>query len=82
MQLTYGTAGFRYPAQIILGIAYNIGQSCAVLSHQQQKPIGIMITASHNPYTDNGVKLMYYDGTMLSPDDELFMVESVQIKRV
>ena len=80
MQLTYGTAGFRYPAQIILGIAYNIGQSCAVLSHQQQKPIGIMITASHNPYTDNGVKLMYYDGSMLSPDDEMFMVESVQHK--
>ena len=82
MQLTYGTAGFRYPAQVILGIAYNIGQTCCVLSHQLQKPIGIMITASHNPYTDNGVKLMYYDGTMLSPDDELFMVESVQIKRV
>ena len=80
MQLSYGTAGFRYQAQVIIGIAYNIGQSCAVLSHQQQKPIGIMITASHNPYTDNGVKLMYYDGTMLSPDDELFMVESVEKK--
>ena len=80
MQLSYGTAGFRYQAQVIIGIAYNIGQTCAVLSHQQQKPIGIMITASHNPYTDNGVKLMYYDGTMLSPDDELFMVESVEKK--
>ncbi len=53
-----------------------------LLKVQLQKPSGIMITASHNPYTDNGVKLMYYDGTMLSPDDELFMVESVQIKRV
>ena len=82
MQLTYGTAGFRYQAQVIIGIAYNIGQTCSVLSHQQQKPIGIMITASHNPYTDNGVKLMYYDGTMLSPEDELFMVESVQKKIV
>ena len=80
MQLTYGTAGFRYPEQIILGIAYNIGQTCCVLSHQQQKPIGIMITASHNPYTDNGVKLMYYDGTMLSPEDEFFMLDSVQKK--
>ena len=80
MQLTYGTAGFRYQAQVIIGIAYNIGQTCSVLSHQLQKPIGIMITASHNSYTDNGVKLMYYDGTMLSPEDELFMVDSVQKK--
>ena len=52
----------------------------AMLTKKMRANMGIMITASHNPYTDNGVKLMYYDGTMLSPDDELFMVESVEKK--
>ena len=53
-----------------------------LLKVQLQKPSGIMITSSPNTYTDNGVKLMYYDGSMLSPDDEMFMVEFVQIKRL
>ena len=53
-----------------------------LLKVQLQKPSGIMITSSPNTYTDNGVKLMYYDGTMVSPHDEMFMVESVQVKRL
>ena len=74
---TYGTAGFRYDSNTIISIARKIGQACCVLSHLKKKPIGIMITASHNPYTDNGVKLVNYDGTMLSPTDESFMVNSI-----
>ena len=77
MPLKYGTSGFRYPVPIMFGIAYKIGQACSVLSHQRKKPIGIMITASHNPPTDNGVKLIYHDGSMLQPEDEDFMVHSV-----
>ena len=77
MNLSYGTSGFRYPAVTMLSISYNIGQSCCVLSHQKNKPIGIMITASHNQYTDNGVKIINYDGTMLSQEDEDFMIDSM-----
>jgi len=32
--------------------------------------LGIMITASHNPHTDNGIKFFSGDGTKLSIDDE------------
>jgi phosphoglucosamine mutase len=32
--------------------------------------LGIMITASHNPHTDNGIKFFVSDGTKLSPHDE------------
>ena len=77
MHLTYGTAGFRYPVPIMMGISYKIGQACSILSHQRKKPIGIMITASHNPHTDNGVKIIYHDGSMLQPEDEEFMLHSV-----
>jgi phosphoacetylglucosamine mutase len=77
MNLSYGTSGFRYPVATMLSLSYNIGQACCVLSHQKKKPIGIMITASHNPYTDNGVKIINYDGTMLSSEDETFMIDSM-----
>ena len=77
MQLNYGTSGFRYPVVVIHSIAFAIGQAVCLLSHQHKQPVGIMITASHNPHTDNGVKLVQHDGCMISPDDESFMVERV-----
>ncbi|MCS6885504.1 MAG: phosphoglucosamine mutase [Acidobacteriota bacterium] len=37
---------------------------------------GIVVSASHNPYTDNGIKIFSADGTKLSENDEL-AVEAV-----
>ena len=51
MQLNYGTSGFRYPVVVIHSIAFAIGQAVCLLSHQHKQPVGIMITASHNPHT-------------------------------
>lgn len=42
----------------------------AYLTRQQGAKAGIMITASHNPYTDNGVKVFTPDGRKLSDDDQ------------
>ncbi len=33
--------------------------------------VGIVISASHNPYTDNGIKLITAEGTKLSESDEV-----------
>jgi phosphoglucosamine mutase len=40
----------------------------AYLTKQLEAKVGVMITASHNPYTDNGVKVFTPDGRKL-PDD-------------
>jgi phosphoglucosamine mutase len=41
------------------------------LTRQTQAKAGVMITASHNPYTDNGVKVFTPDGRKLSDDDQV-----------
>lgn len=39
----------------------------AMLTHSMRADIGVMISASHNPYEDNGIKLFGHDGFKL-PD--------------
>ncbi len=42
----------------------------AYLARARQAKAGVMITASHNPYTDNGVKVFTPDGRKLSDKDQ------------
>ncbi|WP_340107777.1 phosphoglucosamine mutase [Pikeienuella sp. HZG-20] len=42
-----------------------------MLTRSMRADIGVMISASHNPYTDNGVKFFGPDGYKLSDEDEL-----------
>ena len=42
--------------------------------------IGVMITASHNPEPDNGVKLVDPLGEMLEPAWELIATELVNVR--
>lgn len=43
----------------------------ALLTREMRADMGVMISASHNPYEDNGIKLFGPDGFKLSDDDEL-----------
>ncbi|CAG8596670.1 31162_t:CDS:10 [Gigaspora margarita] len=59
---TYGTAGAEYLESVIFRVGILGGLRSKKLN---SKVIGIMITASHNPEADNGVKLVDPSGEML-----------------
>jgi phosphoglucosamine mutase len=43
----------------------------AMLTRELRADLGVMISASHNPYEDNGIKLFGPDGYKLSDSDEM-----------
>ena len=43
----------------------------ALLARELRADLGVMISASHNPFEDNGIKLFGPDGFKLSDEDEL-----------
>ena len=43
----------------------------ALLAREMRADLGVMISASHNPYPDNGIKLFGPDGFKLSDQDEV-----------
>lgn len=76
-RLAYGTAGFRANAALLDSTFYRMGMLAALRSRAASaKPaaatckrplaVGLMVTASHNPEADNGIKLVDVDGGMLS----------------
>ncbi|KAF9435129.1 Phosphoacetylglucosamine Mutase [Entomortierella beljakovae] len=65
-QFTYGTAGFRMKADLLDSVIFRTGIVAALRSKKLDgRVIGCMITASHNPAVDNGVKLVDPMGEML-----------------
>lgn len=77
MKYKYGTSGFRFKIPLILEASPNIAKTVCLLSSQKDNYLGIMITASHNDYTYNGVKIVDVSGELLSSQDEEFCVKSV-----
>jgi phosphoglucosamine mutase len=61
----------------LTAVGYNVVQigpmptpAIAFLTENMRCDAGIMITASHNPFYDNGIKFFDSDGNKLSEDDE------------
>ncbi|KAI9287689.1 hypothetical protein BC943DRAFT_318623 [Umbelopsis sp. AD052] len=66
VKFAYGTAGFRMQADKLDSIMFKVGIIAALRSLKLNgATIGVMITASHNPEEDNGVKLVDPRGEML-----------------
>jgi phosphoacetylglucosamine mutase len=67
---SYGTAGFRCEASLLDSTVLRCGLLIAARALGAGAACGVMITASHNVDSDNGVKLVDPSGEMLEPDWE------------
>lgn len=66
-KFSYGTAGFRDDADLLVGVMTRVGMIAALRSiGLRNSNIGVMITASHNAEKDNGAKIVDDDGGMLA----------------
>ncbi|KAI5898511.1 Phosphoacetylglucosamine mutase [Schizophyllum commune H4-8] len=69
----YGTAGFRTLGSLLDSVVYRVGILAGLRSKKLDgQTIGVMVTASHNPEADNGVKLVDPYGEMLEASWEVY----------
>ncbi|CCU98342.1 Phosphoacetylglucosamine mutase-like protein [Malassezia sympodialis ATCC 42132] len=77
--LVYGTAGFRtkcvvhsnHRADLLTSTCFRMGMVAALRSLSLDgAAVGLMVTASHNPEPDNGIKMVDSMGQMLAPEWE------------
>jgi phosphoglucosamine mutase len=64
-------AGFTSVGMDVVQVGPMPTPAVAMLTQSMRADLGVMISASHNPYEDNGIKLFGPDGFKLSDADEL-----------
>ena len=64
-------AGFTSVGMDVVLVGPMPTPAVAMLTRSMRADLGVMISASHNPYADNGIKLFGPDGYKLSDEDEL-----------
>ena len=70
------TAGFVTMGMDVVLIGPLPTPAIAMLTRSLRADIGVMLSASHNPYADNGIKLFGRDGYKLSDDLEIKIEET------
>jgi len=73
--MVYGTAGFRDKSAVLHSTCLRMGLIAALRSIRKGAPVGVMITASHNPPPDNGMKIADASGGMLDASWEPYCTE-------
>ncbi|KAL2866735.1 phosphoacetylglucosamine mutase PCM1 [Aspergillus lucknowensis] len=69
----YGTSGFRMRADLLNTVVFAVGLLAGLRSKKLSGQwVGVMVTASHNPAEDNGVKLIDPMGEMLEAEWEAY----------
>lgn len=76
-KFSYGTAGFRFRAEKLSFLVFRCAYVASLRARQLNSAIGVMITASHNPEEDNGVKLVDPSGDMLNAVWEKYATDIV-----
>jgi phosphoacetylglucosamine mutase len=74
----YGTAGFRADAAVLGSTVFRCGMLTAARAIVTGRTCGLMITASHNQESDNGVKIVEPSGEMLCPEWEVWATKLAQ----
>ena len=64
------TAGFTSVGMDVVQVGPMPTPAVAMLTREMRADLGVMISASHNPFQDNGIKLFGPDGYKLSDADE------------
>ena len=72
------TAGFNSVGMDVLLFGPIPTPAVAMLTRSMRADLGVMISASHNPYEDNGIKLFGPDGYKLSDEVELEIEKYLQ----
>jgi phosphoglucosamine mutase len=65
------TAGFTSVGMDVVLLGPMPTPAIALLTREMRADVGVMISASHNPFEDNGIKLFGPDGFKLSDEAEL-----------
>ena len=64
-------AGFTAVGMDVVQVGPMPTPAVALLTRSMRADLGVMISASHNPFDDNGIKLFGPDGYKLSDEDEI-----------
>lgn len=71
------TAGFLSVGMQVYLVGPLPTPAIAMLTRSMRADLGVMITASHNPFADNGIKLFGRDGFKLSDEQELAIEDRI-----
>jgi phosphoacetylglucosamine mutase len=71
----YGTSGFRTDAKLLDAVVIRASVMMVLRSKQVHSHCGIIVTASHNPEDDNGLKLIDFTGDMINEEFEQYAIQ-------